>query len=113
MNESEGLSNRLPSPRCATCNGHIRPVVVWFGESLPEEVWLEALHKVEAADLLLVVGTSGLVHPAASLPEAARRQGCDVAVMNPDPSTLSHLDGMDWKIQAAVGLPALRSALEV
>ena len=111
--DPEPQTTRLAPPRCATCNGHIRPGVVWFGESLPEAVWLEALRKVEAADLLLVVGTSGLVHPAASLPEAARRQGCDVAVVNPDPSTLSDRGGMDWRIRAAVGLPALLSTLEM
>ncbi|MDN8617284.1 SIR2 family NAD-dependent protein deacylase [Variovorax ginsengisoli] len=111
--EPEGRTTRLAPPRCATCNGPIRPGVVWFGESLPEAVWLEALRKVEAADLLLVVGTSGLVHPAASLPDAARRHGCDVAVLNPDASTLSDRSGMDWQIQAAVGLPALLSTLEM
>jgi NAD-dependent deacetylase len=110
--EPEGQTTRLAPPRCAFCNGRIRPGVVWFGESLPETVWLDALREVERADLLLVVGTSGLVHPAASLPEAARRQGCDVAVLNPDPATLSERGDMDWQISAAVGLPALLSALE-
>ena len=86
---------RLAPPRCTHCDGRIRPGVVWLGESLPEAVWLEALRQVEAADLLLVVGTSGLVYPAASLPEAARRQGCNVAVLNPDASALSDRNGLD------------------
>lgn len=105
-------ATRLPPPRCATCNGMVRPGVVWFGESLPETAWHEALREIEKADLLLVVGTSGLVYPAASLPETARRHGCRVAVINPDASALSDRDGMDWQIQAAVGLPALLAALD-
>ena len=108
----EDNTTRLAPPRCATCNGLIRPGVVWFGEGLPEAAWLEALRTIERADLLLVVGTSGLVYPAAGLPEAAWRQGCDVSVLNPDASTLPDRGGMDWQVQAAVGLPALLSALD-
>lgn len=105
-------TTRMAPPRCAVCDGLIRPGVVWFGEGLPEAVWVEALRTIERADLLIVVGTSGLVYPAASLPEAARRQGCDVAVMNPDASTLCNHDDINWQIQAAIGLPALLSALD-
>jgi NAD-dependent deacetylase len=107
----DDTNTRLAPPRCAVCDGLIRPGVVWFGEGLPEAVWLEALRQIERADLLLVVGTSGLVYPAAGLPEAARRQGCNVAVMNLDASTLSNHDGLDWQIQAAIGLPALLSVV--
>jgi NAD-dependent deacetylase len=104
-------STRLAPPRCATCNGLIRPGVVWFGEGLPEAVWLEARRTVERADLLLVVGTSGLVYPAAGLPDAARSRGCAVSVINPDASSMTG-SAMDWQIQAGVGLPILVSSLD-
>jgi NAD-dependent deacetylase len=86
--------------------------VVWFGEGLPEAVWLEARRAIERADLLLVVGTSGLVYPAAGLPDAARSRGCAVSVINPDASSMTGRCAMDWQIEAGVGLPALVSSLD-
>ncbi|MDM0053790.1 NAD-dependent deacylase [Variovorax sp. J22R115] len=110
--ELDSAAIRLTPPRCATCHGLIRPGVVWFGEGLPEAVWLEARRTIERADLVLVVGTSGLVYPAADLPDAARRKGCAVSVINPDASSTSSRGSMDWQIQAGVGLPALVSKLD-
>jgi NAD-dependent deacetylase len=110
--EPERISTRLAPPRCATCNGLIRPGVVWFGEGLPEAVWREARRTIERADLLLVVGTSGLVYPAAGLPDAARSRGCAVSVINPDAASMTGHCAMDWQIQAGVGLPALVSSLD-
>jgi NAD-dependent deacetylase len=75
-------------PRCADCGTPLRPGVVWFGESLPAA----ALQAAEAAALrcrlLLVVGTSGAVWPAAGLAGLARRAGARVAIVNPNPSEI-------------------------
>jgi len=75
-------------PRCAECGNPLRPGVVWFGEMLPEA----NVHAAEAAakgcDLMLVVGTSGAVWPAAGLAGLARRAGAWVVVINPQPSDL-------------------------
>jgi NAD-dependent deacetylase len=69
-------------PKCEGCGAHLRPDVVWFGETLPEK----ALHRAWAAaydcDVFLAVGTSNLVEPAASLPWLAAAQGARVAVVN-------------------------------
>ncbi len=54
-------------PRCKTCEGLLRPDIVWFNESLPEPIWTKAVEAVNQANVLLVVGTSALVYPAASL----------------------------------------------
>jgi len=75
------------------CGGYIRPGVVWFGEALPEDALFAALAAAEACDVLLAVGTSGVVYPAASLPGRARQAGAFVAEINPVPSALS--DEMD------------------
>ena len=85
--EPEG-GRRLEPPRCASCGAAVRPGVVWFGESLPRVAWLRAQRAVEDCELLLTVGTSGLVHPAAGLPALARRAGATVVVVNPEPSAL-------------------------
>jgi len=97
---------RLAPPRCPTCGGRVRPGVVWFGETLPEAPWLAALARIEKADLLLAIGTSGQVYPAAGLAQAARHQGCEVAVINPDPDVAGTSD-IHWQVSAATGLPRL------
>jgi NAD-dependent deacetylase len=71
--ESLDMRSPLPEipPRCA-CGGMLRPGVVWFGESLPPGIWQRAENAVRAADVLLVVGTSAVVYPAASLIQYAK-----------------------------------------
>ncbi|MDI3380075.1 NAD-dependent deacylase [Xenophilus aerolatus] len=101
----------LPPPRCIRCGGPVRPGVVWFGEALPEAPWRAALARVAVADLVLVVGTSGLVYPAAGLPATARQQGARVAVINPDAQAQAEPGDIVWRTTAARGLPALVAAL--
>lgn len=62
-----------------------RPDIVLFGEPLREPDWTIAQRAVHECDLMLVVGTSGLVMPAAVLPERARARGCPVIVIDPHP----------------------------
>ncbi|MBS0430191.1 MAG: NAD-dependent deacylase [Proteobacteria bacterium] len=99
----------LAPPRCDRCGGPVRPGVVWFGEALPEAPWRAALGRVAAADLVLVVGTSGLVYPAASLPDTARQHGAQVVILNPD--ARGEPRDLMWQTTAARGLPALVNAL--
>lgn len=75
-------------PRCS-CGSFIRPDVVWFGESLPQEALSRAFSSCEMADAVLVVGTSVLVQPAASLPFIALEKGAWVLEINTDPTPLS------------------------
>ncbi len=76
-------------PACPHCGAWVRPAVVWFGEMLPPGTFERAVALTEAADVLLVVGTSGEVQPAASLPSIARQHGAKVIEVNPHPSALS------------------------
>lgn len=102
---------RLAPPRCPHCGGLIRPGVVWFGEMLPEQAWSQALQLAAEADLMLVIGTSGLVQPAASLPAATHAQGGRVAVINPDPDARGSASDLYWPVTAATGLASLVRAL--
>ncbi len=103
---------RLPPPRCTACGGPVRPGVVWFGEALPHTAWARAEAAVRGCDAMLVVGTSGVVHPAAGLPKLALALGKPVWVVNPDADgtgshpLLHHLRG-----RAATLLPALAAAM--
>lgn len=75
--------NHLPPLRvCPLCRRLLRPAVVWFGEPLDPRIWRAAERAARRADVLVVVGTSGDVYPAASLVEFAAGSGADVIVVN-------------------------------
>ena len=73
-------------PRCPRCGGLLRPDVVWFGESLPQEALYAAFSASQQCDLFLSIGTSGVVQPAASLPLVALEQGITTVEINPNPT---------------------------
>lgn len=77
---------RIDPPRCADCGAPLRPAVVWFGEALPDGAMERAAEAAALAEVLLVVGTSQVVYPAASLVPLARRAGARVIVVNPEQS---------------------------
>lgn len=97
--------------RCPECDGLIRPDVVWFGEMLPPDAIDRAGTVAEQADVLLSVGTSAVVYPAARLPRVAQDQGAYVAEINPDTTGIT--DAVDESIRGEAGtvLPALRDAV--
>lgn len=97
----------LEPPACPHCGDAVRPGVVWFGEILPELPWRASVEAVEQADVVLVVGTSGLVYPAAELPQIARRNGATVVEINPQPSALTAQVDLHWRATAAQALPRL------
>ncbi|MND42836.1 NAD-dependent protein deacylase [compost metagenome] len=72
----------IEPPRCQRCNGKMRPAVVWYGEDLPSQAWKAAVHLVKECDLLVSVGTSGVVMPAAGLPDLALSSGASVIHVN-------------------------------
>lgn len=111
MEPVTGTELRCPPPTCMHCLSEIRPGIVWFGEPLPMDTWRAAEAAVLGSDIVLVIGTSSLVHPAASLPESALAHGIPVIEINPDPTPLSDSASAVWRTTAAVGLPALAAAL--
>jgi len=76
-------------PRCPSCEGLLRPDVVWFGEALDEGTLDGAFRAAREADVCLVVGTSAIVHPAASLPLATLGAGGVVIEVNLTETPLS------------------------
>ena len=83
-------------PRCPYCAGFARPGVVWFGEALDPKIVAACLDATRC-DLFLTVGTSAVVHPAASLVEQARRRGAYTVEINLEPTTTSA--GVDVALQ--------------
>lgn len=88
----ETLEKAIPGipPKCP-CGGNIRPDVVWFGEMLPPDAINYAFRVSSECDLFFSVGTSAVVHPAASLPMIAKRNGAYVVEVNIEPTEISHL----------------------
>jgi NAD-dependent deacetylase len=83
----EQLDTRLP-PLCPDCDGTLKPDVVFFGESLSTDVLEDAISASQSCDLFLVVGSSLVVQPAATLPVTARQHGARVVIINRDPTPL-------------------------
>lgn len=100
-------AQRVEPMQCMACGGHIRPGVVWFGEALPDDAWATAVDAATRCALMLVVGTSGLVYPAAGLPALARRHGATVVEIDPEPTALSADVDHVWRATAAQALPHL------
>ena len=76
-------------PHCPHCDGLLRPDVVWFGESLPEEAFSQAMTAVMQSDLVFSLGTSSLVYPAAALPYQALEHGTKLIEINPNNTPLT------------------------
>jgi len=107
----DGGARETP-PTCTTCGATFRPDVVWFGEALPSDVWDAAEAAVDACELLVVVGTSSLVWPAAGLPERALRAGIPVLEINPQATPLSARASAHWAMTATAGMVELRTRLQ-
>jgi len=98
-------------PRCATCGGLERPGVVWFGEFLPQDVLQIASRAAEGAEVLVVVGTSAVVYPAAGLVEVTAMHGGKVIEINPDPSALAHVATVQLRGPSGDVLPRLAALM--
>ncbi|HZQ55984.1 MAG TPA: NAD-dependent deacylase [Bryobacteraceae bacterium] len=105
----EWLDRTVPlsvPPHCE-CGAMARPAVVWFGEALPPDIWSTAEQAVSSCDLLLVIGTSAVVYPAAGLVPLARGRGTKIVEVNIQPTAVSSL--VDYTLAGPAGelLPQL------
>jgi NAD-dependent deacetylase len=98
-------------PRCPHCGDYLRPDVVWYGEMLPEKAINRAYQVSAACDAMLVVGTSGVVYPAAALPSIAREAGAPIIEVNPEPSAITPLATVFLQGRGGDVLPQLVAAL--
>jgi NAD-dependent deacetylase len=94
-------------PTCIECGRLARPDIVWFGEPLDEGTLGQAFAAAEEAEVCIVVGTSSLVHPAASIPLVVARRGARMIEVNPERTPLSGLATRELRGPAATLLPQL------
>lgn len=102
----------LKDPPLCECGSLVRPDVVWFNEPMPEKLLKQSFAAAERADVALVVGTSGLVYPAASLPFHAKQAGAKIIEVNPNRTELT--DSCDLFLAGPSGevLPQLVEGLK-
>jgi NAD-dependent deacetylase len=98
-------------PTCPACSRLLRPAVVWYGESLDPGVLTHAFESAQAASVCLVIGTSALVHPAASVPLATRDSGGILIEINPTETPLTAAAEFVFRGGSAQVLPALLDGL--
>jgi len=106
-----GADAETDPPPCPVCGSPLRPDVVWFGEMLPEGAVERAWTLAAECGVLLLVGTSGTVWPAAELPHVAQRVGARVIEVNPEPSELTEVASVFLQGRAGEVLPALVRAV--
>jgi len=86
----------LLPPKCE-CGNMLRPDVVWFGETLPQDVWKNAIKEARTCDVMIIAGTSLVVSPANTLPIYAKQNGATLIEVNPEKTVMSN--DMDLSIQ--------------
>ncbi len=94
-------------PKCEKCGGIMRPGVVWFGEPLPEHALKKAFEFAEKAEVILVVGTSGIVYPAAHLPLIVKQKGGKIIEINIEESAITPYADIFIKSPAGKILPEI------
>ena len=103
-NRHSGRESPLEDLRCAACHHFWRPDIVWFGDALDFEVLQMAQRALEACDLMVSIGTSGVVYPAAALPVVAKRAGARCVEVNPEVTAMTELFDVSLRSSASDAL---------
>jgi len=80
---------KLLPPHCKKCNGILKPDFIFFGEGIPPDAYLYSVQESEDADVFLVVGTTGVVFPASTIPKEAKKNNAVIIEVNPEPSNFT------------------------
>ncbi|OGD10746.1 MAG: NAD-dependent deacylase [Candidatus Aminicenantes bacterium RBG_13_62_12] len=111
LSENRDVPLRDLPPLCPDCGGLLRPHVVWFGEPLDSRVLDEAFRRCSSCQVMFVVGTSAVVHPAAALPLAAAEAGAVLVEVNPEPTPLTRAADFSFRGESGSLLPLLNRKL--
>ena len=98
-------------PKC-NCGGHLRPDVVWFGESIPQDIWQKSLSFLSESDVAIICGTSSVVWPAAAIPQMAKTTGAKIIEINLEPTPVTPIVDVFLKGKASEILPEITSYLQ-
>ena len=95
-------------PKCK-CGSMLRPDVVWFGESLPQDIWQSAIKEASVCDVMVIVGTSLVVSPANILPVYAKQNGAILIEVNPEKTVMSNDMAISIRATSVEVLPKMLS----
>lgn len=109
FSEEVDLANPLGLRACPRCGQHLRPDVVWFGETLDPMDWEDAEKSCRECDVLVVIGTSGTVFPAAELVGVALARRVPTIVVNSERTGAGRSADIEIVGKASVVLPQLLS----
>ncbi|MBI9044889.1 MAG: NAD-dependent deacylase [Anaerolineaceae bacterium] len=86
---SKELLNTLP-PKCAFCDSVLKPDFIFFGEAIPPKAYERSIQVTRESDVWLIIGTTGEVYPASSIPTEAKRAGSKIIEINLSPSSFTY-----------------------
>lgn len=105
----ERIRSGTKVPYCDDCGGPLKPATISFGQSMPEREIEEAYQRSSSCDIFIVIGSSLVVQPAASMPLVAKRNGAKLVIINRDPTPYDDLADMVIHSQAG---PTMASIME-
>jgi NAD-dependent deacetylase len=108
----ERLRKGVKIPYCDDCGGPLKPATISFGQAMPERETEEAYHRSSTSDLFLVIGSSLVVQPAASMPLVAKRSGAKLVIINRDITPCDEIANLVFHDQAGSTMAALLSQVE-
>jgi NAD-dependent deacetylase len=91
----------IDEPKCAACNGMLKPNAVFYGEPLPRRVSMESEKRSRSCDLCIIVGSTLVVYPAALIPQYAQQGGAKLVIINIGPTEMDRM--ADIRIDAKAG----------
>lgn len=103
----EDFSSPVVNIRCDCGRAYLRPDIVWFGDALKPAVIDSAIEELEQCDLLISIGTSAVVYPAAEMPLIAKRAGALLIEINPEETPLSEIFDHHLRTAATEALPPI------
>ncbi len=106
----EWIKKGTKVPYCDDCGGPLKPATISFGQAMPERETEEAYYRSSTCDLFIVIGSSLVVQPAASMPLIAKRSGAKLVIINRDPTPYDDL--ADLVIHGQAG-PTMSGILEI
>jgi NAD-dependent deacetylase len=110
--KEEILTEISELPPLCKCGNILRPDVVWFGESLPQDVWKNAINFASSCDLMIIAGTSLVVSPANTLPIYAKQNNATLVEINPEDTDMSGEMDVIIRNTSAESIPKLVSVFK-
>jgi len=107
--KSEILTEFIDMPPLCRCGNILRPDVVWFGESLPQDIWQQAIIHASKCDVMIIVGTSLVVSPANTLPIYAKQNKALLIEINPEKTIMSSDVDLSIRNTSVMALPEIVS----